>query len=568
VRAGLESPRLETPTLLPLVVNGILHRGWCDAAPYTFPLFGPPLGVLFPRAGRGSGYLRRIEDLPMKRCMVVVAMTAAAFQAGCGDVPTEPLPEDPCAGHTFSLQVGETLGPRAAGTTCLQPVAGAEYALAALDGRAVLAAAHGREDPFSPYVARVRMLSAAAAAAPMAAVATTGSDHTAGRAQPMEIQSHGHSLYDRSTPWVLGEEFPAHDWNEAPRTARVLRIYDDGLVVAWIDGDGAELIEEFLEQLDLAIPPVTEIGLPLMQRAFVPRIPVTSAGSGQYLILLMNLPARGMVFSAVRDDAVFSLMLLSVDTGPGPTRLASLVAHELTHSYQRMYMQDTRPPGQVQAGFAAATWGAEGGANLISYEMVRRMAGIPLDGNYDWRNPAANPVAEFYALRAQPGNGEFTVGYDNAMGFFRHLIVQRVHGGEPIDDAVREISRGAIEGWFGFDRFGAHRPGLTARMRTRLGSSWQPDLALLDWTLSHAIDDLTDDPAFQDHASLRIWDIPAEMPYAWRPEGVLSTASPAFSFERGGGNPAYLYLHDDGAGLAFAISSDVGGLQWKLIRVR
>jgi hypothetical protein len=508
----------------------------------------------------------------MKRCMVVAAMAAAAFLAGCGDVPAPaeapPEPEDPCAGHTFSLQVGDTLGPRAAGTTCLRPVAGAEYALAALDGRAVLSASYGREDPFGPYVVRVGMLSAAAASAPMSAVATTGSDHLAEWASPREVQAHEHTLYDRSTPWVLGEEFPTLDWNNAPRTARVVRIYDDGLVVAWIEGDRADQIEAFLAQLDQAIPPVTEIALPLMRRAFVPRMPVTSAGSGQYMILLMNIPARGMAFSAVRGDSVFTLMLLSVDTGPGPASLASLVAHELTHSYQRMYMQDTRPTGQVQAAYAAATWGAEGGANLISYEMIRRMAGIPLDGNYDWRNPDPDPVAEFYARRAQPGDGEFTVGYDNAMGFLRHLIIQRVHGGEPLDDAVREVSRGAIEGWFGFDWFGARRPGLTARMRERLGSSWQPDLAMLDWTLSHAADELTDDPAFQDHASLRIWDIPAEMPYAWRPQGLLSAARPALSFARGGGNPAYLYLHDDGAGLDFTISSDMLALRWKLIRLR
>jgi hypothetical protein len=508
----------------------------------------------------------------MTRRMYLIALTAAAFQTGCGDGPvtTEPLPDThPCAGHTISLQVGDTLGPRSAGRACLQPIAGAKYALAVLDGRGILSASHGPEDPLDPYGVRVALLSATAASVPMAAVATTAPDHMAGWAAPLEVQPHGHTIYDRPTPWVLGEEFPTRDWSNAPRTARVVRIYGDGLVVAWIDGDRSDLIEEFLGQLDQAIVPVRDIGLPLMQRTFGPGIPLTSAGSGQYMILLMELPgARGRVFSFVGGDSVFSVMLLNVDPDPGPISLASLVAHELTHSYQRRYMHDTRPSGQVRSGFAAATWGAEGGANLISYEMIRRMAGIPIDGNFDWRAPDPDPVAEFYGLRAQPGNGEFNVGYDNAMGFFRHLIIQRMHDGEPLDDAVREVSRGAIEGWFGTDGFGARRVGLATRMRERLGSAWQPDLALLDWTLSHAADDRTDNPAFQDHASLRIWDIPVDRPYAWRPEGLLSTDLPAFTFVRGGGNPAYLYLEDDGTGLAFSIVSGVLALQWKLIRVQ
>jgi hypothetical protein len=262
-----------------------------------------------------------------------------------------------------------------------------------------------------------------------------------------------------------------------------------------------------------------------------------------------------------------SWVSLKIDTQPGATSLASLLAHEMTHSYQRMYMHDTRPAGVAQSGFGASTWAIEGGANLISYEMIRRLAGIELDGNYDWRNPGGTPAAQFYALRAQPGTGDFSAGYDNAMGFLRDLVIRRVRSGEPVDDAVRAVSRGSVEGWFGFDSYGARRRGLTDRMQDRFGS-WQPDHALLDWTLSHAADDRTDSPGFQDHASLRVWDIPAEHAFGWRPAAFLSASNPAATFERRGGNPEYMYLRDDGDGLAFTVHGPVPTLQWKLIRIR
>jgi hypothetical protein len=330
-----------------------------------------------------------------------------------------------------------------------------------------------------------------------------------------DVQPDGHTAYDRASPWVLGEEFPMR-LEDTPRTARVVRVYGDGLVVAWVEGDRPELLDEFLDQLDYAVTHVRELAMPLMRYVFVPRRPVTSTGSGQYLILVMATDQwRGIALSAVRADVMLTTIALAIDTSPGAPSLASL-----------------------------------------------------LDGNYDWLNPDPTPVAEFYARRAQPGDGDFIAGYDSTMGFLRDLVIRRVRAGEPVDDAVRAVSRGAIEGWYGYDRYGARRAGLTSRMRERLGSEWQPELALLDWTLSHAADDLTGDPALQDHASLRIWDIPAAMPFAWRPAGVLSPSSPVVSFERGGGSPDYLYLRDGGEGLAFTVASDVSRMQWKLIRFR
>jgi hypothetical protein len=504
------------------------------------------------------------------RLLLVPAILAGLLSA-CDEQPVaiEPQPDDPCAGYEVSLQVGETLGPWKAATVCLQPAAGAEYAMAVMDPRAILSAATGWEASFDRYLVSVRLISATTAPATIASPTIFEPGHSHNMASSLEAEPEGNVLYDRASPWVLGEEFPLTDQNNMPRTARVVRIYGDSLVFAWIEGDRPDELEEFLDRLDLAVQPVREIAWPLMQHVFVPRLPVTSSGSGQYMVILMA-PDRwsgGAAYSTVRGDSIRSVITLTIDPTFSVTILAWLLAHEMTHSYQRMYQHETRPTGTPHS-YHSRTWADEGGANLISYEMLRRMAGIPLDGNFDWRNPHPTPPAEMYAHQAQPGSGDFIVGYDNSMGFLRDLIIRRVRTGEPIDDAVRAVSRGAIEGWHGFDRSGARRLGLTNRMRERLGEGWQPAIAMLDWILSHAADDLTTNPEYQDHASLRIWDIPAATTYAWRPAGILSASTPGVSFERRGGSPEYLYLHDGGDGLAFTVSSNISSLQWKLLRLR
>jgi hypothetical protein len=233
-----------------------------------------------------------------------------------------------------------------------------------------------------------------------------------------------------------------------------------------------------------------------------------------------------------------------------------------------MYMHDTRRAGTASSPIAASFWAQEGGANLISFEMIRRLAGLDLQANYDWRAPPATPVVEFYSWRAQPGSGEFTRGYDNTKGFLRALIVQRVQAGESVDDALREVSRGAIEGWYVNDG-AAPRQGLTARMQAGLDNAWDPANALLDWTLSYAADDITSNTAFQDASFLRIWNLPGEHPIGWRPAAVLTeTGVRITTFERFGGSSHHLHLLDSGTGLGFAINSSSPMLHWKLIRIR
>jgi hypothetical protein len=249
--------------------------------------------------------------------------------------------------------------------------------------------------------------------------------------------------------------------------------------------------------------------------------------------------------------------------------MTTLVTHEVTHSFQRIYMTTTRAPDGPRPASGAALWGVEGGANLTSYEVLRQLAGVGFDDNFDWKTGlGTNPARGYYSLRAQPGVGSFTEAYDNSMGFMRDLVIRRMDRGESLGDALREVSRGVIEGWHGYDHVGGRRKGLTGRMRERLGSDWNPADAMLTWGMSHAADDLTPSPLYQDGASLRVSQYESPTQYGWHPSAVLSGAPQTATATRRYGSPGYMYLQDSGGGVRLAARSATDGVRWLFLRIR
>ena len=254
-----------------------------------------------------------------------------------------------------------------------------------------------------------------------------------------------------------------------------------------------------------------------------------------------------------------------------PAWATSLLAHELAHQYQHLWSHASRSPGVLPSPTGGTRWGVEGGANLISYEVTRRIAGTPLAENYDWRNPGPDPFTAYYALRAQSSAGAFTSGYDGTMPFLRDLVVRRVRAGEPLGTALREVSRGAIEGWSGRDAYGSARPGMVSRMRAALGPAWHPGDALLTWALSVVGDDRNPTTLYQDPVSLRVWDVRPGEAYGWHPDGALEGGSGAtVTGVSAYGSPGYSYLRDTGAGVRVRLSSSVPreGMRWMVMRVR
>lgn len=479
-----------------------------------------------------------------------------------------------CRDVPVTLAVGQVAVPEGPGTTrCeLAPIVGAEYALVWVDTRAIEGARLGSEPSFEPYPVGLSIAPDADLRAGLAGLRAGGSAVAPeGRILPSPSAEDGileTRPRNRRTPWVLDEVFLLEDeLSGLPRQARVIRVYNGRTVVARWESAPVDNLAPFLAQLDTAHAFVADAAEPILGEVFS-ATPPSSSQAGQFLILLQqDIAVQAELLAEVSGDTMYTWMNLYPFVLPSALRLASLVAHELTHAYQHLYMHESRSAPNLPTLPAASYWAYEGGANLISYEMTRRLAGIPFDANHDWRAAAPTLAAAIYQQRAQPASGSLTDGFDHAMGFLRDLTLRRMAAGEPLDAALRSVSRGAIEGWFGLDGVAA-RTGLTARMRAAVGGRWEPSEAIIDWALSHAGDDITPNTRYQDRASLRVWDIPPGQGYGWRPDAILTRASPTFFLFKRYGSPGWLRVTDDGSGLSVEIRGFEVPIRWKILRTR
>ncbi len=517
--------------------------------------------------------------------LLATALGTVALVASCTDDPLSP-PEPGakfCGAGLVRLEVGQVAVPigDGLGGCHLATTPGALYTLAWIDVRAISASESGLEPVFDPYLVRLRGDAGAAVSieAPDAA-SLPRADRALETPTPAPAAAHTGPILlvddvisetrprHRNTPLVLDEVFQLEDeLTGLARPARVVRVYGDGtVVVRWNetpDGD----FDVFLAQLDTAWAMVGQYALPAMQSSLAGGMP-RSTGAGQTLIIAqqqISAPMRS--FYEVHEDSLFGWLSLFGYSWTSASRMAQTLAHETAHLYQVKYMHASRPLPGLATRTGATFWGVEGGANLMSYEMLRRIANVPPDANHDWRAPAPSLAVSLFQLRAQPGNGTLTDGYDHTMGFMRDLILRRMQAGEAHDEAMREVSRGVIEGWYGHDGF-ANRRGLVSRMRARLGAEWSASTALLDWALSHAGDDRTPNPIYQDRASLRVWDLPAFQSYGWRGDATMTRTSAPYYFFKTYGSPGVAYFTDDGAGLHVEVHAFDVPIRWKVLRIR
>ena len=509
-----------------------------------------------------------------------LAVLPLVLLGACAGEPrgTGPSESTICGKDEIRIQIGSVARPAAGANGCrLAPSASAEYALVYFDTRAMkLAETSPEPAPINappPYVVDVTVEGGTvdSTTSPRTAVFHTHAPHfTTGTAVTGSASS---SPYTRARPWTLDERFDLDYSAGEVRTARVVRIYEGGFVVAWYEGDAPDRLPRTLALLDSVMPVVQARALPLLRHTLADSLPRTSAGSGQYLIVLRAYPGSGSQAATGATNLngeIYAWTWIGMGPFTSHASLGYIVAHEVTHAYQMMRSRGTiRETGGLPV---SPVWGVEGGADLIATEMLRRQAGLGLDTNFDWRQPGTDPFAAWWARHAHPGTGEITRGYGDAAGFLRDLVTRRVQAGEPVDDAVREVMRGTLEGWHGADRQGRNFGGLTSRMRARLGAAWNPSEAVLQWTLSHAGDDRTDNPLYQNRAFLRISDVPASLTYGWRPDAVVRSGAAAESgvarATRRYGSPGYMYLRDGGKGVRFTLASDVPGVEWAVLRMR
>lgn len=523
-------------------------------------------------------------------------LLVALFGAACRDDPSVAARRDGsriCDGRPLHLEVGESAVPAQDGQIrcTVAAIQGAEYVFAWLDTRALTGARIGIEPMFEPYPIGITIApeqlslreALAAEGAPRSALAADAATRQA-------FPDHGASPADaaprpitpllvddvvlearprhRRTPWTLGEEFVLEDdLTGLPRQARIVRDYGGHTVVArWTD-ESENDEARFLSQLDTAFALLETQLAPLWRATFVDA-PLTSSQAGQYLILLQREElTQARALADISGDTLYPWLQLYPFPVTSALRLALLVGHEMTHHYQMLYMHGTRGSPGVPTVPAASFWGYEGGANLMTYEMLRRITGIPLDANHEWRTPPTSGAVSIFQQRAQPGNGVLTDGFDSAMGFLRDLMLRRMASGETVGDALRAVSRGAIEGWYGFDGV-TRRQGLVSRMRTTLGEGWEPEEALLDWALSYAADDVTPNPRYQDRASLRVWDLPSGQLFGWWPDALLSDAAPTFFLFKRFGSPGYARIRGADDGFTVGVEAFAIPIRWRLLRVR
>jgi hypothetical protein len=370
------------------------------------------------------------------------------------------------------------------------------------------------------------------------------------------------AFFLRTAPVRPGDAVPFHDESLGrARGTRALRQYDGGrLVVLLADGGAEAPSADWFAGLDSAMLWLHADGLPVLRRTLHDWTPVTSPAAGQFYVVLdptlRAFGVSGLASSYQLMDGVAGVPTM-VFVDPGAVRTAAatytLLAHELTHAFQYQYLR-AAAPGDLWT--YRTQWAQEGTADLVAYELLRRHVGLPLLGNAEWGPVGTDGPGLLAGLLYV--NGRFRDGYRQSASFLFDLYARRVRGGEPLDAALRDVTRGALDSWHGVQ---PGRPGLVARMTGAIGAPWDPVDALLTWTLSQAVDDRTSNPRFQNAMFRQAWRRPPRLT-TWEPLATLGDGAGPVRVRQQGGGGGYLLV----GGATLQVTSSVPSLHWMLVR--
>jgi hypothetical protein len=513
--------------------------------------------------------------MPDRRLLALLAPALLGACTGAGATGAA-AGEPACAvAAAPELRVGEIHALSGGEAACFRLSAG-EYVLAGFDARDVEAARGGA--PLAHAAPRYTVADATTGALRSAAPG----GEPARPAPPAAHHRHASasvaapaSPFARARPWTEGERFAVEPLaGGAPVSARVVRVVGGRLVLAVVEGDEAGA-GRVLQQAGEALEFLSREGVPLLDALFEVPPPATSAGSGQLLVLAAAWnpdQGAGATWSAPDGGEARSFVWLNLNLRPGyrsgyemfdhASYRVKVLAHELTHAWQAAR-------GHARHGSAggAPAWSAEGGADLVAMELVRRFLRIGEGANWRWHehlHPARPGVV--YALEPAATQGRLSHGYYDAASFLRDLHGRLVRGGMDRSAALAELSRGALEGWFGEGCQSGGCPGLAGRMRARLGEGWTPEEAVLLWTVAQAADDRTGSPELANAAYYR-----AGAPsggHGWAPAAELrggTGESAAVSPVSGGSFHLRLHARE---GSVFSAGPERPGERWMLVRLR
>lgn len=505
--------------------------------------------------------------------LVLGGFLAAALLGGCDRSPSESTARE-CGKGAVKMAVGEVME-FTPGVPCeLRPQAGARYALAFYDQQHAVAA-ETQQERYSPPPTRL----------PYTVIEGTGSASTvriAGgvSAEPAAVEDvrmvasgprrTATGVVDGEGPWRAGETLTLGDPICPARcTGRVTRVVDGWLVLAVEDATLGADAAHVAAMLDEAAPLFNQHALPLLRQVFTQELPVSSNSSGQLVVLVRGdvTGASGFDFSAVLPEGTATHVLqVEYDPGKGSARLLEVVTHEVAHAFQFEYAARTSPaPGYAQnAGMTR--WGLEGGAQLMAIETLRRASGRAWDSNLDFRSLTAPPLELQLFRNANVGGNSVIGGYASTASFLDTQAARRIASGETREAALREVTRGAVEGWYGVTSVGPDRPGLGSRMRA-LFPSWNPTDAVLDWTFTAGADDVLPGNAYQDRAWLRLSAVTPADGLGWMAKReVVGGSNRTLSLDQSLGSSDWFLLRDEGAGITVRVLAQPT-VKWKLLRL-
>lgn len=385
----------------------------------------------------------------------------------------------------------------------------------------------------------------------------------------------------RSIPWEVGDTFLTDAPDGRSGWARVVQVHEGYLAVALFEADSAHFGPERRQAFREGAGTAVDVTVPLLREALTGTYPLTSDGSGQLLVVLsrftddsVGTPAEsGLTFFDTDDQGRYPWIALNLSSPwDGSSAFLGTTAHELTHAWGRQYLWEEPSSGGERDWGLSPLWAEEGVADFFAHETLRRVADIGATSNFGgWHDYSAPPAVQRYSSEPRHAVGTLSLGYEHGSSFLRDLVVRRTEAtAEGWIEASGAVARGALEGWYGYDEFGAKRTGLSRRMRDALGERWSPPEAVLQWTVSQALDDRTASAVYQNRAFDSVSG-DFDCSCGWRPHTTIAPASgDALTLGRRYGSTGYFFLNDRGLGGSYRLGwADTDEpLRWVVARYR
>lgn len=472
----------------------------------------------------------------------------------------------------------------------LPPATGNEYTLLMIDVRGLVGALTGPEDRLLPSTTfdvalEDRTTVSDVEGSPRAgAVRPYGADAEGdgGSASPARAGPPPEDYYRyRQEPWRVGDHLTVDRPLEGSEyeAATIVRVYDDRFVVAVLDRDAEYRVAERLDTLDLTMRKLEATAIPLYRTTFGDAYPVTTAGSGQLLIIVSEYGLTGGITtcgSARSPDQLPSSCVVKLSPAIAFNQeddlslYPDLVGHELAHAWQSVYLDLVCVETGKCGNGGADRWAIEGGAVFMAEEALRIAKGSSFPQNSSWQDYSGN-----YPLlvgHTSIDSWAFGRGYGSSEWFFRDVVWRLTQAGVPYEAATAAVNRGAEEGWNGYYTYGGsptepglvgQRKGLTRRIRELLGHDWNPLDALLRAAISLTVDDLTSNAELQNPSILRAWERMPASATLKTGEGTRIVGSPE------GWNFAYFRIRETGRGGSLRMrSSPENGVYWVVARTK